>query len=252
VGVLPKTVRPVDVSRVLYQLHLLPDRRQHRSALFDGGAARSLPVDAAEGRKQRFRGCRGPGRADQPATARIGTPSALAELQGNLRQAMQQQLRDQLAEQRRSVVATLETLGRRISAELKDGLSKLPQPPTVEIPPPTPPCALAGRRRGTPRHRTGAGPGRALVAQRSTQTAPRLARSPTSRRAPAATAPIAKAPSGAPTQWPPGPGREAATVIEFLPYGEPPFDGARLERLRTIASSLETEGFTAGSWPRAS
>ena len=48
VGVLPKTVRPVDVSRVLYQLHLLPDRRQHRSALFDGGAARSLPVDVAE------------------------------------------------------------------------------------------------------------------------------------------------------------------------------------------------------------
>src|SRR5512145_1514214 len=37
VGVLPKTVRPADVSRVLYQLNLLPDRRQHRSALFDGG-----------------------------------------------------------------------------------------------------------------------------------------------------------------------------------------------------------------------
>ena len=31
VGVLPKTVRPVDVSRVLYQLHLLPDRRLGRS-----------------------------------------------------------------------------------------------------------------------------------------------------------------------------------------------------------------------------
>ncbi len=39
VGVLPKTVRPVDVSRVLYQLHLLPDRRQLRSALFDERAA---------------------------------------------------------------------------------------------------------------------------------------------------------------------------------------------------------------------
>src|SRR5687767_5424941 len=48
VGVLPKTVRPVDVSRVLYQLHLLPDRRQHRSALFEGGAARSLPIDDAQ------------------------------------------------------------------------------------------------------------------------------------------------------------------------------------------------------------
>ena len=39
VGVLPKTVRPVDVSRVLYQLHLLPDRRAMRTALFPGPAA---------------------------------------------------------------------------------------------------------------------------------------------------------------------------------------------------------------------
>ena len=39
VGVLPKTVRPVDVSRILYQLHLLPDRRTRRTALFEGPAA---------------------------------------------------------------------------------------------------------------------------------------------------------------------------------------------------------------------
>src|SRR5512144_2767399 len=39
VGVLPKTVRPVDVSRVLYQLHLLPDRRSQRTTLFPGPAA---------------------------------------------------------------------------------------------------------------------------------------------------------------------------------------------------------------------
>ena len=118
IGVLPKTVRPVDVSRVLYQLHLLPDRRQHRSALFDGGAARSLPIDDAEV------GNGDAGRAedqDEPDTSVSPHPSrsiALAELQSNLRQAMQQQLRDQLAEQRRFVVATVEAIGRRISAEL--------------------------------------------------------------------------------------------------------------------------------------
>ena len=32
-GVLPKQVRPVDVSKVLYELHLLPDRRDARSRL---------------------------------------------------------------------------------------------------------------------------------------------------------------------------------------------------------------------------
>ena len=53
VGVLPKTVRPVDVSRILYQLHLLPDRRTQRQALFAGPAAAaalaaaSAPDDAA-------------------------------------------------------------------------------------------------------------------------------------------------------------------------------------------------------------
>ena len=242
VGVLPKTVRPVDVSRVLYQLHLLPDRRQHRSALFDGGAARSLPVDVAEVANSDSTDAEGRDEPTSPATARIGTPSALAELQGNLRQAMQQQLRDQLAEQRRSVVATLETLGRRISAELKDGLSKLPQPPTVEIPPPTPPArwpvAVVALLAAVPALVLGALLWRTLDANRAAarQIADLKAR-------PAAAAPIAKAPSGAPTVLAAGPGREAATVIEFLPYGEPPFDGARLERLRTIASALETEGF---------
>src|SRR5512144_37400 len=49
VGVLPKTVRPVDVSRVLYQLRLLPDRRQDRSALFDERAARAAAAAAAAG-----------------------------------------------------------------------------------------------------------------------------------------------------------------------------------------------------------
>jgi len=46
IGVLPKTVRPVDVSRVLYQLHLLPDRRTQRSALFDptGGQYSATPT----------------------------------------------------------------------------------------------------------------------------------------------------------------------------------------------------------------
>jgi CheY-like chemotaxis protein len=47
IGVLPKTVRPVDVSRVLYQLHLLPDRRQQRSALFERQAAGAGAAAAA-------------------------------------------------------------------------------------------------------------------------------------------------------------------------------------------------------------
>ena len=47
IGVLPKTVRPVDVSRVLYQLHLLPDRRQQRTTLFERAAAAALSAVTA-------------------------------------------------------------------------------------------------------------------------------------------------------------------------------------------------------------
>jgi CheY-like chemotaxis protein len=242
VGVLPKTVRPVDVSRVLYQLHLLPDRRQHRSALFEGGAARPLPIDVAEVANSDSADAEGRGESTGPASAPIPThPVALAELQGNLRQAMQQQLRDQLAEHRRFVVATVEALGRRMSAELKDGMSKLPPPPTVEIPSLVPPArwpiAVAGFLAAVPALVLGALLWRELDANRA------AAREIADLKARPAAAVIAKAPSTAPTVMAAGAGREAATVIEFLPYGEPPFDGARLERLRTIASALETQGF---------
>src|SRR5262245_28138414 len=91
VGVLPKTVRPVDVSRVLYQLHLLPDRRQHRSALFEGRAAAALPsaehMPVANGDATRPDGppdeSGGAAAPAYPAASQL----ALAELQGNLRQS---------------------------------------------------------------------------------------------------------------------------------------------------------------------
>src|SRR3954469_21873269 len=42
VGVLPKTVKQADVSRVLYQLRLLPDRRDGRVATVSGSSESSL------------------------------------------------------------------------------------------------------------------------------------------------------------------------------------------------------------------
>ncbi len=129
VGVLPKTVRPVDVSRVLYQLHLLPDRRQQRTTLFERAAAAALSASQ-------------PGMAPAPAssettpigaeatpdeTAAAGTAAwsgapvaALAELQASLRQSIQQLVKDQLAEQRRFMLATFEAFARRLGTEIKE------------------------------------------------------------------------------------------------------------------------------------
>ena len=55
VGVLPKTVRPVDVSRILYQLHLLPDRRTQRTALFPGRPRPRRPPPKARPTRRRWR-----------------------------------------------------------------------------------------------------------------------------------------------------------------------------------------------------
>jgi len=242
VGVLPKTVRPVDVSRVLYQLHLLPDRRQHRSALFEG--PRPAPTDdVSPVANSDAVHDEDTDEIGAPVAAPLATPSiALAELQGNLRQAMQQQLRDQLAEQRRFIISTVEAVGRRVAAELKDALSKLPPPPTLEIPPPPSPMrwpvAVAALLAAVPALVLGALLWRTLE---SNQAAAREIAELKARPAPAPSAQATA--SGAPTVAAGGAGRELATAVEFLPYGEPPFDGARLERLRTIAGALEAQGF---------
>jgi CheY-like chemotaxis protein len=246
VGVLPKTVRPVDVSRVLYQLHLLPDRRQQRSALFEAGAGRAPAgmegEPAANG--DAARADLAPG--DVPTAQPFALPAiSLAELQGNLRQSVQQLLKDQLAEQRRFVVATVETLGRRMSVELKDGLSRLPPPPTVELPPPPPqpwrwwPIGVAGLLAAVPAVVLGLLLWRALDANRSAglEIADLKARRATVQAASISPAPRATAADAA------TPGGSGATVVEYLPYGEPPFDGTRLERLRAIAAALESQGF---------
>ena len=57
-GVLPKQVRPVDVSKVLYELHLLPDRRE-------GDEPALVPVEIGPG-----------GQVERPAAAAPSTAAA--------------------------------------------------------------------------------------------------------------------------------------------------------------------------------
>jgi len=264
VGVLPKTVRPVDVSRVLYQLHLLPDRRQGRSALFDERAAAAQAAAAAAGGAEaaqpptKATGVEVDAEAALTATGSWALPAAaLSELQGGLRQSLQQLVRDQLAEQRRFMLATFEAFARRMSSELKEGIAKVPVPPTLEPvvppPPPTPwwPVMLTALFAALPAALLGflywqsmqaqAGLARELVAAKAEAAAAlQTARSAQSALAAgpatvAAAAPIA------------GPGRGAAPpgplAVEYVPYGETPLANARLERLRGLAATLEAQGF---------
>ncbi|HWK52039.1 MAG TPA: response regulator [Steroidobacter sp.] len=99
VGVLPKTVKHSDVSRVLYQLRLLPERREPRpvATVAHQEGATAVQVEPAR-----------PSGGDVEATIR----NAVAPL-----------LKEQSAEMRRFVLASLEAFARRIAPESK--------PPTV-------------------------------------------------------------------------------------------------------------------------
>ena len=119
VGVLPKQIKQTDVSKVLYQLHLVPDRRRAEQTTFtavnDGGSS-SVQVY--------------PELAAAAAAAEAGAPLALTVAA----------LREQFAELRRALVAGVDTQTDRITAEVRALLlDSLPPPaPSKPAPPPIP------------------------------------------------------------------------------------------------------------------
>lgn len=272
VGVLPKTVRPVDVSRVLYQLHLLPDRRTQRTTLFPGPAAAAAaaarggygadaPIAAALAAGERESSS--PAAAAPPpaqvilhAPADGFTAAQAHELQAGLRQSLQQLVKDQLAEQRRFMLATFEAFARRLNGELREGIAKIPPPPSLEAlrPPPAPrpwwPVVLTALFAALPAAILGAVAWQGTSVQR--ETARELADAKVALERARADALAAGTPAAATVastrpmsasaediEAPPlGP-----VATEYVGYGEIPLAGARLERLRTIAAALEGQGY---------
>jgi len=274
IGVLPKTVRPVDVSRVLYQLHLLPDRRQQRTTLFERAATMGLsatqpalaPAPASE--EMPLVGAE----ATPDETAAAGTAAwsgapvaALAELHASLRQSIQQLVKDQLADQRRFMLATFEAFARRLGTEIKENTPpKAPAVAAVETLPIEPqprqwwPVALTALLAVIPAVVLGALYWKALdenkavarqVAELKTEItdlADKVAAMPPPmtfmspsllpsipQTLPAGAAPIAAAPASA---------IEAAPLaIEYVPFGETPLANGRLDRLRAVAAPLEAQ-----------
>jgi CheY-like chemotaxis protein len=108
VGVLPKQIKPADVSKVLFQLHLVPDRRTSEQSTFT----------PAEVHLQRA-----PVEAPMPIGAKALTDTAL---------------REHFAELRRALVAGVDTQTDRITGEVRALLLEM-LPPT----PPTPPRATS-------------------------------------------------------------------------------------------------------------
>jgi CheY-like chemotaxis protein len=274
IGVLPKTVRPVDVSRVLYQLHLLPDRRQQRTTLFERAAATALsaaqPALAPTPASQEMPLLDAEATPDETAAAGTaawsGAPvAALAELHASLRQSIQQLVKDQLADQRRFMLATFEAFARRLGSEIKENTPpKAPAVAAVETLPIEPqprqwwPVVLTALLAVIPAVVLGALYWRALDENRAvarqvtelrteiTDLADKVAAMPppmtfmSPSLLPAIPQPLSS--GAAPIAAAPASAIEAAPLaIEYVPFGETPLANGRLDRLRAVAAPLEAQ-----------
>jgi CheY-like chemotaxis protein len=98
IGVLPKQIKPTDVSKVLYQLHLVPDRRSSDQSTFT------------------------------PLNVRVdGVPEAILPL--GAKALTDSALREHFAELRRALVAGVDTQTDRITGEVRALLLEMMPPP---------------------------------------------------------------------------------------------------------------------------
>ena len=117
VGVLPKQIKQADVSKVLYQLHLVPDRRRPEQSTFT--PVNGPVVTSGES-------------PDLNALAAAADPNAPVVLTAAA-------LREQFAELRRALVAGVDTQTDRITAEVRALLLEALPPPSPGAPAPRPP-----------------------------------------------------------------------------------------------------------------
>jgi CheY-like chemotaxis protein len=235
-GVLPKQVRPVDVSKVLYELHLLPDRRDMSEAVLtpvemEGGT----PVERA------------------PAAAPAG-PGAAPAIDWGRR--LESAVKDQAVDLRRFIVASLDSFASRIVSDVRDPMPAPAvqlAPPPVRAARPTWPWAAALAAACVVAvsfaacwliARDDLAKSRAEVAGLTSANAElQRARLDLSGTVKDLTAALASAPAGSGAA-PAGAGTSAIALrVEPVPYGEIPFDRGRLDVLRDLLAKLETQGF---------
>ena len=242
-GVLPKTVKPIDVTKVLYQLNLLPDRR-------DGAPSALQPVEE-------------PGVTAAPGLAEpvADTGETPAEAQGGLaseariRQLVEALLKEQSIELRRFMVAALDSHAHRVFSELRHREPEASaEPPTPPPPPPAPRrwpwvlatlAALLALGVVALQYSTSLETAREVDAARArleVESAALRATLAEVRKASAAaaamqSAPVQPAPQALPSREVPRP------QVLRVPFGEAWLTGPRLDALRAMVAQLERAGF---------
>ena len=232
-GVLPKQVRPVDVSKVLYELHLLPDRR-------DMGEPALHPVEIDSG-------------------IPVERPPPKAGGSGPLDwgRRIETAVKDQAVDIRRFIVASLDSFSTRIVNEVRD---TMPIHGTDPIAPPPPPpkapwawiagilaaCLVAAAfAAGWVNTRNDLAGARAELAGLKASNA-ELQRSRLDLAAAVKdlTTALGAANGGAQNAAPGGAATSSSPQrVEPVPYGEIAFDRSRLDVLRDLLTKLEAQNF---------
>jgi CheY-like chemotaxis protein len=234
-GVLPKQVRPVDVSKVLYELHLLPDRRDMTEAAL-------APVELE-----------GDVPVERPPVASLAAARAGSGVDWGRR--LESAVKEQTVDVRRFIVASLDSFASRIVSDVRNAM---PAQAALELPPlpvraerPMWPwaagfgvaCLVAAAFAASwVTERDDLAKTRAEVAAlTSANTELQRARVDLSATVKDLTAALtAASASSVPALG--GPSVFAARA-EQVPYGEIPFDHGRLDVLRDLLARLQTQGF---------
>lgn len=236
IGVLPKLVKPVDVSKVLYQLHLLPERRDSSPPAF-------IPAN--------------PAAAAAAAASQVQEPradaarSAAGLIPADWHPQLEAALRNHDAELRRFVVASLDSFADRVVGDIRNVVNETPAlqaapPPPQQKPPylwiaavfaaliPGIVLALFYSRALESNRALAEERDRLTAANTSLQAAVARQTELNALRASAATL------AGGAI----GPGSDPAVRrIESVPYGEVPLSGTRLEALREMLAALQQRSF---------
>jgi CheY-like chemotaxis protein len=232
-GVLPKQVRPVDVSKVLYELHLLPDRRDvAEPALHPVELDAGIPVE-------------------RPPRADAGSGAI------DWGRRVESAVKDQAVDIRRFIVASLDSFSTRIISDVRDAMPVLGPDPIA--PPPAPPkpvwpwaaavfavfaVAVAFAASWLASRNELARAQAEIAGLQSANGELQHARLDLTAAVKDLTAALATANTGTQSPAPAGTnGSAMAPRIEPVPYGEIAFDRSRLEVLRELLAKLEAQAF---------
>ncbi|MGD9598047.1 MAG: response regulator [Steroidobacteraceae bacterium] len=133
IGVLPKQIQPTDVSKVLYQLKLIPDRRTDEQRSFEAVLPGERPLDATVPATQSPLATRS---AAPPAAPVADTSAAAGPASGGaeLRAMIEAIVREHATASRRSITAHFDDQAARLIQDVRGAVQEalpVPQPPVA-------------------------------------------------------------------------------------------------------------------------